>query len=30
MLLHKQNYEYILNAGDERNGKTERSHDIEK
>ena len=30
MLLHKQNYEYILNAGNERNGKTERSHGIEK
>lgn len=30
MLLHKQNYEYILNVENERNGKTARSHDIEK
>lgn len=30
MLLHKQNYEYILNAENERNGKTERSRDVEK
>lgn len=30
MLLHKQNYEYILGIEPDKNGKSDRSHNIEK
>lgn len=30
MLLHKQNYEYILGIESDKNGKSDRSHNMEK